>query len=252
MSNWLPFMVALHHPAASNLGPDIFLRLQGRLLAWSEPAAQTTRSSHRTDCINVNFALTYTLLTKLESMSGNPRDLRAQIQAPFDEFFSMNLETVPGEYPLPCSGGGSLAILSIRQRVRGYGVFPTVFRLDQAAAVLLALLLDLPEHWRNWRHVGRLPIPAKMPFHSLMDLCSTVPYGSNPFSECHIRKMVTPRFLTGEWTGLFTNQPQSPTVGPHSVWRMHGIRIVARYATEKNYKQQEGRGNRHRSPEPWL
>jgi hypothetical protein len=68
-SDWLPRIMALHHPAASQLQPVTFLQLQSQVL-FGGPMPRTRNS----DLLICNFVLSYTFLAQLKktvSMEGS-------------------------------------------------------------------------------------------------------------------------------------------------------------------------------------
>jgi hypothetical protein len=243
LSRWLPHIMALHHPAASQLKPEAFLELQGRL--QMQPGPGLTMESltlwYPPEFIDVNFILSYTLLTQLQ-ITANGK----QVKAPFDRFFSVNHVMDP---PISVSNGVRTdgdAIKSLRQRVRTYGIFCKShgypFEMDLATALLPTLILELAVHHLKPNQMSELPSPARIPFHSLMHLPPI--FDNNPapiygdervaFGMCHTREMLSPEFLSsGRWMGYYSDQRRAlgrRHFGPP----MRNIQIVARHLTNQD------------------
>ncbi|RYN21251.1 hypothetical protein AA0113_g5326 [Alternaria arborescens] len=228
ITEWLPQMIALHHPATLELKPQTFLQLQGQVLL-----RMRVPKSIDPDLLGANFVLGYTLLAQLRKTSNGK-----QVKEAFDRFFSVNRATDP---PITLSNGVRTdgdAVKSLRQRVRDYGYFGDTFDLDQATTLLPTLMLELELSTRHLTpsHITELPSPTGIPFYSMMnvppvfDIKKTPPFddGSMPFGWCHLDKMVSPDFLSsGCWTGYYSDQRRylgRRRFDP----AMRDIRIVAR------------------------
>jgi len=237
LSRWLPHIMALHHPVASQFKPETFLELQGRLQVHFQSQLESSSEWYIPNLLDVNFVLSYTILTQLR-MTGNGK----QVKAPFDRFFSVNHIKDP---PIVASNGVRLdgdAIKSLRQRVRDYGAFRKRhgdgFGLDQATTLLPTFILELAVHGLSPLHNTALPSPTKIPFNSFMHFLPTI-FDKNPapdyededdnvpFGMCH-DQMLSPDFLSsGRWTGYYSDQRRA--LGRRRFEpRMHSIQLVAR------------------------
>ncbi|KAG9190499.1 hypothetical protein G6011_08587 [Alternaria panax] len=225
-SEWLPQIMALHHPAASRLKPETFLQLQGHILLGMRVPRPIDPN-----LLGVNFILSYTILAHLQK-TGNG----TQVKEPFDRFFSVNRATDPA---ITLSNGTRTdgdAIKSLRQRVRDYGCFGDTFDFDQATTLLPTLMLELAVHHLAPGQISELPSPTTIPFSSLMDMPpvfdtnKSPPHrdASIPFGWCHLTKMLSPDFLSsGRWTGYYSDQRRA--LGRRRFDApMRGIRFVAR------------------------
>ena len=206
LSNWLPQMMALRHPAALSMKPEMFLQLQGILLPRAPSCTSMTRTSQTNDLINVNFVISCALLSGLNAMRTGP-----EVKGPFERFFSINRAT---DAPITIKDGHRTdgdAIKSLRQRVRGYGEFIAAtggFDLDQATTLLPTLILELVNHLPDFAVWELFPYPAIMSFREILDIPSVFRYnsGEQSFATSHIRKMITLDFLNGEWIGFNSDQ----------------------------------------------
>ncbi|KAH6875268.1 hypothetical protein BKA58DRAFT_379515 [Alternaria rosae] len=238
LSRWLPHIMALHHPVASQLKPETFLELQGRLQVHHRlPIAQSPQW-YSPNLLDVNFILGYTILTQLH-MTGNGK----QVKAPFDRFFSVNHIADP---PISLSNGIRVdgdAIKSLRQRVPNYGHLckphGDAFTIDQATTLLSTLILELAVHHLAPGHMSELPSPTKIPFRSFMHLPrvfgkSPAPvYGDShePFGMCHTQMFSSNFLSSGRWMGYYSDQRRAlgrRRFGPP----MHSVRFIARETTE--------------------
>jgi hypothetical protein len=230
LSEWLPQMMALHHPAASQLKPEAFLQLQGHIqLGRRQPKTRYT------DLLISHFILGYTTLSHLKKTKNGK-----QVKEPFDRFFSVNRAGCP---PITLSNGVRTdgdAIKSLRQRVQGYGHFAYKFDMEQTIALLPTLLLELAVHHLTSVQISELPSPTKIPFATLMHMPpifesgGSVPFQdtNTPFGLCHLDKMMSPDFLSsGRWMGYYSDQRWA--LGRrHFDPPMRDIRILARTATK--------------------
>jgi hypothetical protein len=235
LGDWLPQMMALHHPAASHLKPENFLQLQGQLFR-DEISLTMPLEWYKFDVLNVNFILSYTILAQLH-MTGNGK----QVKEPFDRFFCVNHATDP---PITLRNGVRTdgdAIKSLRQRVRDYGSFDGALYMEQATALLPTLLLELAVHHLTPVQMRELPSPIRIPFSALMhmppvfEMDKSPPFtdGKIPFGLCHLHKMVSPNFLSsGRWMGYCSDQRRA--LGRRRFDPpMHDIQIVARNSTKE-------------------
>lgn len=247
ISDWLPHMLALHHPVGWGLEPSTFLRLQGelsaplpdlvqptlinRVLPWSRAVlAKEVHAAKQqiADFINVNFILSYTALQRMRATKEPKEVIRL-----FEDFFfpAWLAGTHPGSWEDE-KKVISDTIGRLCDRVPGYSSFTDEFTLVQATTVLPALIVQLGAQVLDTYPLGQLPIPAKIPFHTFMDIPAVFQGASESFSTCHIREMTTPEFLSGRWKGYYADQPrflERRRFDPP----MRDIRIVARPPTKE-------------------
>ncbi|EUC43770.1 hypothetical protein COCMIDRAFT_27758 [Bipolaris oryzae ATCC 44560] len=209
--DWLPHMMALDHSATNNLKPEPFLILYNDLLMYEAP---------ENDLIATNFIMTCTLLHQLRYCV----DAKKQVKKPLDKHFEANpARSIPSHAD---------SITHLRNHVRRYGRFKQSFHLDQAAALLPTFLLELavyrlfPEQLRR-----QLPSVSCIGFRSNMRIPPVFSQDSSgtSFAECHVEKMTNPKFLTGKWTGYYSEQRDSVHVRSFDP-PMRDINIVARAA----------------------
>jgi hypothetical protein len=224
ISNWLPHLMALHHPATLQLKPVTLLQLQGRLLSWCHVPAPMTRFLHTDDFINTNFALVYTILTQLRMF-----DNLVEVIQSFDRYFANDESPTVKGNALTIIGG---AEKGLRQRMRGYGRLGNVWDLDQATALLPSMIFKLVAHIPT-TELSNLPLPDSIPFNETMDIPPVFRNDSQPFSECHIRNMTTTDFLSGTWMGYYSEHRHWSRDARSFDPPMHDIEIVARVPSKE-------------------
>jgi hypothetical protein len=217
MADWLPHLLALHHPASWCLDPDMFLLPHGQLgqfntnstssllmNRWLSRTADQARdriASAKLQAVhftNFSFMISYTTLQRLGST-----DDSSEVLALFTRHF------VP-------DWAGAASALAVRQsmadnviqqlsvRIPGYATFIRDLTLMQASAVLPLLLIAISSTYRK-RANRLLPMPCRIPFAEFMDLPSVYNSSAGLFATCHTRQMTTPEFLTGRWAGYYTD-----------------------------------------------
>lgn len=217
MADWLPHLLALHHPASWCLDPDMFLLPHGQLgqfntnstssllmNRWLSRTADQARdriASAKLQAVhftNFSFIVSYTTLQRL----GSTNDF-SEVLALFTRHF------VP-------DWAGAASALAVRQsmsdnviqqlsvRIPGYATFIRDLTLMQASAALPLLLITIASTFNKREH-RLLPIPAKIPFAKFMDLPSVYRSSAGLFATCHTRHMTTPEFLAGHWAGYYSD-----------------------------------------------
>ncbi|OAL48599.1 hypothetical protein IQ07DRAFT_588725 [Pyrenochaeta sp. DS3sAY3a] len=218
--DWLPHMLALHHPVAWSLDPDHFLRVQGelsvgsldsiepnfitRILPWPRGIMEDETDmakQQRADFINVNFILTYTTLEHLRT-TGSHKNMVWWYHEAF--FHSFTDDTQPSQQDQAKAIADIVNKLS--ERVPRYGTFENDFVLCQATAVLPCMIFELAMSFPTTDHCAMLPMPSKMPFTTMMNIPDILRDTTVAFSTCHIEKMTEPEFLAGKWTGVYSDQ----------------------------------------------
>ncbi|KAL6706122.1 hypothetical protein ACN47E_006038 [Coniothyrium glycines] len=214
LNQWLPQMLAFHHPAKQSLEPTTFLRIQQNLLTSSSFSHELTRlhvthqrsssgnnlttttvlmpRGFRSDFMHVNFIIAYLALSQMIYHRGDQGLLaRDFAQALYPE-------------PEASENSSSSTAAKMFERVLATVRFRRGFSLEQALAVLPALIVQYDEQGLS-RDTAILPNPDAMSFNSFMDLPKV--FSDDPaFGVCHIRKMNTASFLSGQWLGIYTDQ----------------------------------------------
>lgn len=242
MADWLPPLLALHHPATLGLEPDMFLLPHGQLsqsntnlsssllayrwLSRTTDQARDRAASARLQTVhftNFSFMLIYTTLQRLRST-----------KHPVHEALVLFIrQLVPdwstGDPSLPGVDDITAVTQRLSERVPGHGTFIRDFDLAQASAALVLLLVHIASKYGN----QFLPSPAAIPFAKLMDIPSVYHRSAGMFTTCHYRCMTKPEFLSGQWHGYYSD---------HRAFRrragrvdidppMHAIRIIAQEPT---------------------
>lgn len=230
ITEWLPQMLALHHPATLALEPRSFLRLQievctdsiVRAVQWTTEMLLSEHSSQlhkreQADFINANFILTYVTLHHMSTTSNPLEILESQ-----NEFLGLAL---PRKIPRIIED----TTQSSQRRVPRYGENAYRFGLAAASAATVAVLMQLVEQFLSLDSPSDLPKPCKMPFNEFMDITSVCEDSAVPFATCHLRAMTTPGFLSGRWRGYYHDQ-RDPGRQPNRrnyLPPMRDVRIVA-------------------------
>jgi hypothetical protein len=240
---WLPQLLALHHPAALALEPDTFLRAHGKIRETIDNEAAAPRASARgqrpqssipttsreqhVDMINANFILNCITLQRISS-SLDPKEIPRQ----FAEYF------FPAKigFGVPISESDEIQVIGdtlgrLRERVPGYSQHTgsATFDIAKASAVILPMIVSLSMQFPTFGRPVDLPKPSKMPFHTLMDIPPVFGDSTVPFSTCHLHKMTSPEFLCGEWMGYYSDRRGYRGFSAHAEFDppMRDIRLVA-------------------------
>ncbi|KAF1928744.1 uncharacterized protein M421DRAFT_420642 [Didymella exigua CBS 183.55] len=217
MADWLPHLLALHHPVSWCLDPDMFLLPHGQLSQfntnstssllmnrWLSRTAGQARdkiASAKLQAVhftNFSFIINYTTLQRL----GSTNDF-SEVLALFTRHF------IP-------DWAGAASALAVRQnmtdnviqqlsvRIPGYATFIRDLTLMQASAALPLLLIAISSTYSK-RENRILPMPCKIPFSMFMDLPSVYRSSAGLFATCHTKHMTTPEFLACRWAGYYTD-----------------------------------------------
>ncbi|KAJ4988193.1 hypothetical protein SVAN01_06289 [Stagonosporopsis vannaccii] len=244
MADWLPPLLALHHPASLGLEPDMFLLPHGQLsqsntsltslllanrwLSRTTDQARDRVASAKLQMVhftNLSFMLTYTTLQRLGST-----------KRPEHEVLVLFVRQLVPDWS---TDDPSLADVSdikavtqrLSERVPGHGTFIRDFDLTQASAALVLLLVYIASKYGN----QFLPCPAKISFTKFMDIPSVYHRSAEIFATCHYRCMTTPEFLSGQWHGYYSDHRRfrrragRVDVDPP----MRAIRMIAQEPTEE-------------------
>jgi hypothetical protein len=123
------------------------------------------------------------------------------------------------------------AIQQLGERVPGYGTFNRDFTLTQASAALLPLVVAIASTYPT-RDERFLPVPDKIPFSEFMEIPSMHRNSAESFTTCHYKCMTTPKFLSGKWTGYYSDQ-RSWRRTYHVDPPMQDIQMVVQEPTEE-------------------
>lgn len=216
MAEWLPHLLALHHPAAWCLEPDMFLLPHGQLgqlntnatssflmnrwLSRSADQARDKLASTKLQAVhfvNFSFILNYTTLQRLGS-TNTPNDVVDLFVGHFGPN-GIDIQPLDGTQDLIEN-----VIQRLSERVPGYGTFKRDFSLIQASAVLPLLLIAIATSSHALRQ-RFLPIPANIPFAKFMDIPNVFRNSAELFTTCHYQAMTTPEFLSGRWLGYYSD-----------------------------------------------
>jgi hypothetical protein len=174
-----------------------------------------------------SFILNYTTLQRLSSTRAS-----MDVLTLFIGYF--NQSWTPTDMA-PFSAANTPMIVNVIQhlseRVPGYGTFIRDFTLTQASAVLTPLLVAIAASYPT-REQQILPAPTKIPFGKFMKIPGVYRNSAEPFTTCHNKCMTTPEFLSGRWTGYYSDQRHRghniPIDPP-----MRDIQMIVREPTEE-------------------
>lgn len=214
ISTWLPQMLAVNHPAAMCIRPGRLLDVRRKLYSASA-RAQADRMAAQSVCID--FAFTYTTLMRLRQV----HKFQIVVETFVDHFFPDRTRQPLGS-PLPARAIDD----TIEKLSKHMPDSPSELDYATICAVLVSMIVELVAQLTESTHLIALPVPCKIPFHSIMDLPRL--FGNDPsrFPTCHIPKMTTPGFLSGIWQGYYSD-PRSFVHRDYDP-PMRGINIVAR------------------------
>ncbi|KAF1849637.1 uncharacterized protein K460DRAFT_360501 [Cucurbitaria berberidis CBS 394.84] len=256
ISDWLPHMLALNHPAGCDLDPATFFRVQGelsvpvsiflrsystkRMLSWSrwdsEDKAHRVRQ-HTAEFINASFILSYTTLQRFRTAREQKELMHVilSFQHPSDRI-KMEEESISAR-----SDAEEVirqARINLADRVPGK--FKRDLSLAQAMALLPFIIILMVTRFRGTIHiVAQLPMPAKIPFHTFMDIPAALYNTAETFNTCHIREMTKPTFLSGRWRGAYIDHTGSH--GRQFDPIMRHMNIAARLPTEEEAAKSEAK-----------
>jgi hypothetical protein len=243
-SDWLPQLLALHHPATLCLKPDALLRVHGEINRTlntrpsvqshirgllSQPPLPTPSAEQLADLINVNFILSFITLQHLSATLDSKDTLQL-----FTEFFYLTRMEEQQASRREESEVIDDTMKHLCERVPGYGEHRADFNLVQASSVVIPMIFSLSAQFPRMGQAGDLPKPNKMPFQSFMNVPSDQDSALS-FSTCHLRTMTSPEFLTGRWTGYYSDQRafrDAPSQAEFD-FPMRDIRIVAQDPSEQ-------------------
>lgn len=244
MADWLPHLLALHHPAALGLEPDMFLLPHGQLsqsnislttsllanrwLSRTNDQARDRAASAKLQTVhftNLSFVLTYTTLQRLGSTKRPEHEVLLL-------FARQLVPNWSNDDPLLSGVSDTNAVTQhLSERVPGHGTFIRDFDLTQASAALVYLLVHIASKHGN----QFLPSPAKIPFTKFMDIPSVYHRSAEVFATCHYRCMTTPEFLSGQWEGYYSDHQtfQRATSRVDIDPPMRAIRMIAQEPSEE-------------------
>ncbi|KZM23641.1 uncharacterized protein EKO05_0007446 [Ascochyta rabiei] len=216
IAEWLPHLLAMHHPAAWCLEPDVFLLPHGQLgqsntsstssllmnrwLSRTADQARDRLASTKLQAlhfINFSFILNYTTLQRLGS-TNTSSDILALFIGHFDP------KRIYAQSLIGTQSSVAIVIQRLSERMPGYGTFIRDFTLTQASSALLLLLVAIAFTHQS-RDQRFLPVPAKIPFSDFMDIPRIYRQSAELFTTCHCKYMTTPGFLSGRWMGYYSD-----------------------------------------------
>ncbi|KAJ8111300.1 hypothetical protein OPT61_g6072 [Boeremia exigua] len=245
MADWVPHLLALHHPACWYLEPDMFLLPHGQLsqsntsltssllvnrwLSRTNDQARDRVAFAKLQAVhftNFGFMLNYTTLQRL-CFTEKTKDVIELFVRHFVPDWSTDdsrLSTVVGMQEMT-----NVVTQRLSERIPGYATFNRDFSLTQASAALILLLVAIASE--NGNRI--LPTPARIPFASFMDLPSVYHRSAELFSTCHYRCMSTPAFLGGQWNGYYSDHRwfQNHTINIDAP--MQAIQMIVQEPTEE-------------------
>ena len=245
MADWLPHLLALHHPASWCLEPDMFLLPHGQLSQfdasstssllmnrWLSRTADQARdrlASAKLQAVHFtsfSFVLNYTTLQRLGS-TNTSRDVLALFTRHFMPSWPHADSTIVGT-----QNTIETVIQRLSERIPGYGTFIRDFTLTQASAALPLLLVAIASQHDN-RKQRLLPISGKIPFVKFMDIPRIYHSSAELFTTCHYRLMTTPEFLSGRWTGCYSDHRSFRNRTVNIDPPMQNIQMVVHEPTEE-------------------
>jgi hypothetical protein len=243
VSEWLPQLLALHHPVTLALEPNTFFGVHGEATgrqtrvtsqietppADQSPSVPVLKASHQeqvADLVNVSFIVNYVTLQRLGT-TWNPDDVICM----FEDFFCP--QSTARQTSAQATNNNSRieeTFGRLCERVPNYGEQHNPFTLSQASSILLSLIFSIAVQFPTIAEYGLLPKPNKIAFPDFMDIGSVFDATSDNFSICHLHEMTSPEFLSGQWIGYYSDQRYDRSLSNRNLFDppMHEICIVAR------------------------
>jgi hypothetical protein len=245
ISEWLPQLLALHHPAALVMEPKTFLRVHGEIKnrcpgfedeSPTGPEALTDEYidayiEQAAEFVDITFVMCY---MTLQHLSTN-RDSKETIKQ-FEEFFL----SAPSQEESPDSNNDLSETEHLDRIIKRLHKHLPRFNntLPQVYAVLLPTILQLAVQHPAVAAFGSLPDPRKIPFIGFMDIRQVYDKFDQGFNTCHVRGMTSPQFLAGRWTGYYSDRRGWRSVSDLGLFdpRMRDINLVTRTPSEYDIK----------------
>ena len=184
VEQWLPQLLAWHHPAYRYLQDTSLLPVHeqlGRRITTPNPVYC---NDGRASFIVVGFCLAY---FALQSFSQLEDDAYASFET------EHHLMKMSSDYMLSVCWG-------IKPPRGGFCRPTDSFDLIQGSACTVPMLYAIIGSGL-FRRLP-FPLPSKMPFSSFMDIPWVFSGDSESMSTCHVEKMTEAAFLTGSWMGV--------------------------------------------------
>ncbi|KAH7389717.1 hypothetical protein DE146DRAFT_620126, partial [Phaeosphaeria sp. MPI-PUGE-AT-0046c] len=85
------------------------------------------------------------------------------------------------------------------------GAHQTSLSLSEATSMLLPMILRYAAHFKYRHNKSHLPEPRQIPLNTFMDVRPMYKGFAEGFNKCHIRGMTGFEFITGTWTGVYSD-----------------------------------------------
>ncbi|KAF2120897.1 hypothetical protein BDV96DRAFT_641549 [Lophiotrema nucula] len=244
IDEWLPHMLALRNPAALTIRPESLFHVLCRLSRVYQ-SNQPSRA-RAVDFLLSRFSLFGGLNSAAQFESDKERD-RDEIAAKLTNIgFCLTALTLEHLYWYT-SENATFKALHIYNRPPSAaegdkelenGLFYTLPYLITNTTISTpsspfpaADAAPLPFAFIYWLHVSgnlasiALPVPSRIPFSKYIHIPTPYRGSGRQFSTAHVAKMTSPDFLSGRWSGLYTDErSQNLHIDPP----MTNINIVAR------------------------
>ncbi|KAF1964964.1 hypothetical protein BU23DRAFT_575284 [Bimuria novae-zelandiae CBS 107.79] len=184
IEQWLPQLLAWHHPTSEYLQYTSLLPVHYQLGQLLENQTDARYDLNKANFINVGFCLAFLALQNLSKIEDECEN-------------GASVLIMSGDYMLSVCWGLRTPYLD------GYGLDDD-FDLAQASSCIFPFLYSVLGD--GYYRTIPFPLPSKMPFSSLMDIPWVYSGGAEAFTTCHVEKMTEPGFLTGTWMGYYTDQ----------------------------------------------
>jgi hypothetical protein len=217
LNEWLPQLLAAHHPICYRIKHRVLLDhytlfLKFAMVPGGGPA------SNDASVINISYSLASLLL---ESVGKGPEENDF-----VDEYLGFWRQ-----YDRPSALYDLFRVCVLTENPMRHLYTRSAHALVIAMTLIMVgarnRKLPLPSRFED-EHRINLPRPSRIPFHTFMNLPPLKNATFEPFSRCHVDVMTTPDFLTGDWEGFYTDHRSQGLVLPKIDPPMRSISLVAR------------------------
>lgn len=220
--NWIPQFIALRHPATIQIHPLYFLdQFQLARRASNYNIYELTQHSSPEEIaahyFNTAFCLAYAMIAWT----------RTKHNIDILHSFADQLRIDGVRRPVSTGSNDPRRVQDFfRTSVQALHRIDEFGPEHEWAALFLLITLIMSANPGS----SILPLVDRIPFHTFMNIPPVYRNTGDVFRKCHLQKMCTPEFLSGEWMGFYSDHRwQGPRLDPI----MHTIRLDGSWQDEQ-------------------